>query len=228
MSNPAEVQPEIPEAANNEGLTLPARLMDATQAKVFGLMVLASSTRAGSKFGIVETRGQIPEPFDIVNHSGNLTVTYAVATAASKMFWSNKKPRLEAPEDFSKRRRILAGGVAAGAIALNSYAELVGYGSASTPDTIDFAYGMLGAYVGYKVVRPKYITPETIAYVDSIASEEAESKGVVKVKSLLTRLRKERNEEFIKKQNAGHKPKASSKEKHLKNKRRRKNRKSKK
>lgn len=103
------------------------------------------------------TRGHIPEPFDVIDHAGNMSLSFSIGViAALEVARRSLRQSSDTTIDYSSRplrRKMIGSGIAVG-VALNAYVETnLGlsinpiFGS-STPDMIDFAYGVGGATLG--------------------------------------------------------------------------------
>lgn len=57
-------------------------------------------------------------------------------------------------------------------ILANAAGELMGYGGISTPDPIDFAYGLAGGYIYYKATKPTFIPEEEVDEIAKFNTDE--------------------------------------------------------
>lgn len=176
------------ETESRDGLMIPKRLMGTRAENIaWGAILAVSAARYSPMIGGPETRNALPEPVDIANHIGNLSISFCLANEMARHYWG-KMAALKTPEAFAASKKRIAIGVGALAVTANAFAETFGYGPASTPDTLDFVYGCLGAYIGYKVRSPHYLEPETVDYIDEHVPEEDS------LRKLITRLRTDRSE----------------------------------
>lgn len=153
-----------PKPESNQGVIMPLgggmRKIDALW---MAPLAVTSAVRAGTLLheSVPDIRDKLPEPFDVPDHIGNTAVTIFLISVALNEVWG-KSPRLATPEKFKQVKNVAA--VAAGTIAVgaNVVAENVGYGPKSTSDPIDFAYGVLGGYLAYRLTKPGYLTPAEV------------------------------------------------------------------
>ncbi len=95
------------------------------------------------------TRGLLPEPYDFFNHNGNILSSVTTAIAASLAVRLGSSERLRRTKTMSAA---ILGGVAVNALvetrtglSLPIVPEMF---RNSSPDPIDFGYGMFGALIG--------------------------------------------------------------------------------
>ncbi len=128
-----------------------------------GAMLVASGTRIASVVSELEFRNILPEPLDLPDHVGNTAVTFAFLSYFANGFWG-KELEAVSPENFERRRKGYALAMGSLTVAANVFAETIGYGKASTPDILDFAYGCLGGWLTYKAKKPDYLDPEVVQH----------------------------------------------------------------
>jgi hypothetical protein len=133
----------------------------------------------------LDARNHLPEPFDLPDHVGNMAVTFVLASRMMNGFWG-QEIELVSPREQEARRKRIAVAVGLTSVAANVVDEVIGYGSASTPDVIDFAYGLVGGWLAYKFKAPDYVTPEEI---EAITSNKEPSSLKTAVEGLLAALR---------------------------------------
>lgn len=111
-------------------------------------------------------RDYLPEPFDVPDHIGNVVGTVAVTALFMHGFRRGERKNEDYPATtdlaHKRTRRALAGITAVIAVAANTLAETVGYGSGSTSDPIDFAYGVAAGYLAYKSEATNFVPEGTI------------------------------------------------------------------
>ncbi|HEX5797878.1 MAG TPA: hypothetical protein VFX79_00850, partial [Candidatus Saccharimonadales bacterium] len=111
----------------------------------------------------LNTRDLLPEPLDIGDHIGNTALTFALTMHFANAYWGRSKQYLETDKEFEKKRKFFTVAVGAGTLVANTLGELVGYGSISTPDAVDFAYGLAGGLFAYKATMPHRVDAETVS-----------------------------------------------------------------
>lgn len=168
---------------------------------IMGAIVLVAASRVPEALGVVDfsVRDHLPEPVDIPDHIGNMAPTAAIIWHFSHGYW-NKKNQLETDENFEKRRKILA--LAAGVItvAANVFAETIGYGPASTPDTLDFAYGIAGGAIAYSVSKPKHFNSDVVHFIETTEFSDGTNQKLWQDE--LYNLRKQRGDKPIRKKSS--------------------------
>lgn len=105
-------------------------------------------------------RNFLPEPIDVPDHIGNVAAMGTFVFAAFRGWLRASDGHAKTREWFNKdlrRTQIFIGSVT---LAANAFGELVGYGSYSTPDPLDAAYGLAGGYIFYRACKPEFL-PET-------------------------------------------------------------------
>lgn len=176
-----QIQEDTPE----EGVVIPRGFLGTRRQLIAaGVISAISVTRFSPYIFDVEARDRIREPFDVVDHIGNLSVTYALTSVLAVQYWGNRW-RLQSPEEFGRRRRIMAALGATVAVAANFYAEKFGYGEFSTPDSWDVVYGLAGGYIGWKTEEARYASPAIVRDIEHHAPDSAFANEV-------RRLRKEK------------------------------------
>ena len=109
------------------------------------------------------TRDLLPEPIDIGDHVGNTALTLALTAHFANAYWGRGKQYLETDEEFERKKKVFTAAVGVGTVLANTLGELVGYGSVSTPDAVDFAYGLAGGLLAYKATMPQRVDAETVS-----------------------------------------------------------------
>lgn len=109
----------------------------------------------------------LPEPVDVPDHIGNLGPTFGYASVFAQGFWKNKGREMYAePERQSNRdKKAFAAILGVVVVGVNVAAEKIGFGSISTPDYLDFAYGCAGGYLAYRFSVPKTISAEDVSEI---------------------------------------------------------------
>lgn len=102
--------------------------------------------------------GVLPEPFDILQHSTNTTLTfmYVGLAAIGLQLWG--RGRSMTKNTFNTTRRAVAAAAGGITIAANLYGEVVGYGPESSADPADFAFGLFGGLLAWHYSKPKLDT----------------------------------------------------------------------
>lgn len=167
-----------PLAQSQEGVIIPRGYVETGAQKIAMTAMLALSFSRFSPFIFdVETRDRLPEPLDIVDHIGNASVSYVLADIMSHSFWQHNW-KLATPEEMESRRKTIGIIVGLGVVAANVYAEKVGWSTFNTYDPIDFVYGCLGGYLGYKLARPRYVAPETVNRIEENSPDSPFARSV--------------------------------------------------
>ncbi len=171
-------EPGVAETRSELGIMAPNPSWKASDMKYILPTMALSALRVPEAFGFgPSTRDRLPEPFDAVDHVGNTALTFVLMDRVAKGIMGDSLQAMTEGE-FKKRRRVLAGTVGALTVLANVFAEKVGYGPSSTPDYLDFVYGLAGGALAYKVRRGNYISPED---VDILRHENEPDDEVVRV-----------------------------------------------
>ncbi|MEX1995487.1 MAG: hypothetical protein WD887_01795 [Candidatus Saccharimonadales bacterium] len=164
---------------DDDGIIIPHnRLGSKNENIAFGAVAAFSLARFSPLLGGPEVRDVLPEPVDVFNHIGNLSVSFVLANHMAHSYWGTGL-KLAAPERFKRQRNVIAAVIGGIALAANAYAEKYGYGPVSTPDPLDFVYGCIGGYLGYKVGLPRYIRPDLVNEIVENSPEDSRSRKVV-------------------------------------------------
>lgn len=158
---------------SDDGLINPNHYLGSIKENMtYGAVLALSLARSSPLMGGPETRDVLPEPVDIINHIGNLSISFVLANHLSHSYWG-KRQSLATPESYKRQRKIIAATIGGVAIAANAYAEKYGYGPISTPDPLDFVYGCIGGYLAYKVGLPRYAQPEVLDFIEQDYPEDS-------------------------------------------------------
>jgi len=155
--------------SSSEGITLGEQTGAYSRKAIasFSVMALVCASRVPEAFGVdFSVRDHLPEPIDIPDHIGNMGMTANIIGLLSHLYW-NKKNQLETDENFDKRRKKLALTAGVITVAANVFAEKIGYGPTSTPDTLDFVYGIAGGAIAYSVSKPKHFNSDFVHFVET-------------------------------------------------------------
>lgn len=136
-------------------------------------------------------RDRLPEPIDMPDHVGNMALTFTILDTAAKTYFGRERNALT-EEEYKRKTRKAAIGIGALAVAANVFAEKVGYGSVSTPDNLDFVYGLFGGALAYYANKPRFVSPETTQYILENPNTKDEVKKEVG-KLILRRLQKDKS-----------------------------------
>lgn len=135
------------------------------------LAVVALARAPGFFNPDLSIRDYIPEPFDVPDHIGNIAGMCLFAFPFIRGWQKASHETATTREWYEKDVRKTAKMIGAVAILANLGGELIGYGGLSTPDPIDFAYGLAGGYIYYKASKPKFLPEKDI---DEIAQYDTD------------------------------------------------------
>lgn len=124
----------------------------------------------------LQTRGILPDPFDLPNYAGNFSITTVLAVSA--MTGMQDTGRALSQEQFKRERRTRAAVVGGIAIGANALAELVGYGPASTPDPYDFIHGVGAAALVYQGMKPDFMPSREIESYKKTLKDRSKKEGL--------------------------------------------------
>lgn len=161
------------------GVTIPGNPFSRKNMPIVAGVTAVSLTRLGPVIDpSLDPRGHLPEPVDFPNHVGNMAVTF-VMTAHFASAFNGKQMTADTPESFKKKSRMLAGAIGTITVGANLFGELVGYGSISTPDPYDFAYGLAGGMLAYKLSKSTYIEPDIASEIRKNSPADSRSKQIL-------------------------------------------------
>lgn len=148
--------------SNEFGVTLPQRPWSLSTTPIITGMALASVSRIGGMINDSwDVRNHLPEPFDIPDHVGNAAVTFLLMDKVITGI-HGKEPQALTEDERHRILRRTAVAVGTLSIAANVVGEVIGYGPGSTPDAVDFAYGLMGGVLAYYAKKPGYVPSETV------------------------------------------------------------------
>lgn len=107
-------------------------------------------------------RDKLPEPIDFMDHIGNPAALTSLGLGTAHVYSIYRDEKVVTEQDQKKHNRRFAVMVGLGTVAANTYGEIVGYGYPSTPDPIDFAYGLLAGIAIYKVGKTDFKSEEVV------------------------------------------------------------------
>lgn len=170
--------------AESLGIIVPVNGMRGRYVPGVVAMASVSAARLVEYFSDYKVRDWLPEPLDVPDHVGNSSLTFTMTSILVAGFYGR---RMEAvtDEDAIRRRGVVIAAAGVLAVGANAFGELIGYGSASTPDALDFAYGILGGALGYAATRPRHLDANT-------TNEVYESTENDNTRRLIDRLRAKR------------------------------------
>lgn len=128
---------------------------------ILGLAAISATRLSGMINESLSTRDLLPEPFDIPDHAGNLGLTFIIADQIAKKAHGTE-PIACTEEELARTQKKLAIVLGVVSVAANIFAEKVGYGSTSTPDPIDFAYGLMGGVLAFYARKPNFLDKGTV------------------------------------------------------------------
>lgn len=149
-------------ASSDYGILLPEKsFKNSLLPIIIGATAISLARIPGAFNESLSIRNRVPEPFDVPDHIGNFILTFGFIAHFVHSASVDKPTAIEL-ETYKKKRKLVA--IVAGtiSIAANIYAEKIGYGSFSTQDPLDFAYGLMGGALAYYSAQEKYISGEEV------------------------------------------------------------------
>lgn len=162
----------MPEASPEFGIELVPDIgqrHDVWSKLLVGAGVIALARAGGAINPDLSIRDYLPEPFDVPDHIGNLGGLSLVLLPFMRGYMRGGHERATTREIFdreTKRTAIMMGGLV---VAANVVGEVVGYGPTSTPDPLDFVYGLAGGYLLYRNLKPEFMPESEVDTIIDLA-----------------------------------------------------------
>jgi hypothetical protein len=138
-------------------------------------VVALATTRQESLITTIDLRDSLPEPWDVSDHIANAmwtvglvgtTLHYASHRMAARNDTTTRASgyafEVNTREKYAERKQKLAITAATLAIGLNLFAENRAFlDGATTGDSTDFVYGLVGGLLAYATTKPRFLDPDT-------------------------------------------------------------------
>lgn len=146
------------------------------------LFLYGSLVALGRVRTIDGTRNIVPEPFDFFNHNGNILSSTTVALCAGFVATKAANAKTGSPIPQNKRRSIIIAAALSSGAFINALVEtrtglsmplIEHFFGNSTPDPIDYAYGMAGSAIGCGMIISMQDSPDKQDEYDPVLEQSS-------------------------------------------------------